>query len=512
MMNIRKNVIEKSGYVNGSLFLDFGRASYGQLELEMDGVAYDLAQVVLSEYAENGVVKYAPGWKTFIIDNFRITPQQKVYKVNIPQHRACYGQFPHIETPKEFGGEIAIFRYVQVNHYWGPVKVRKTEFFNCVPEDAAHFESSNKKLDKIWDFCHYSMLATSVFPCYLDGERERRPYEGDAYITELGHFCCGADYSIARRTIDFFFAYGDKTWPTEWILATPLLIQNYVLYSGDTRPLKRWLPQLPAKLLPQMCRKDGLLAPTGHVRDIVDWPETERDGYEFGKANFVPNAYYYGALLAVAELTGDKKYLQQAAKLKATMRKKMLKNGFFVDNPDSKHTSMHTAMFALRFGLTEGDETARHQALVKSRGMACSVYGAQFLLESCFAGGMDKHGVELMTNDGKRSWFNMLREGSTVSMEAWGDSFKPGQDWSHPWGAAPANIIPRLVAGVRPTAPGFASFVVKPSPAAPKSFFLRQPTPFGAIEVRKDGSKLDVKLVGTHKKLVKAGPGEYSVK
>jgi hypothetical protein len=217
-------------------------------------------------------------------------------------------------------------------------------------------------------------------------------------------------------------------------------------------------------------------------------------------------------MLAMADLTGDASYRRRAAALKATIRKAMLKNGMFVDNPQSNHTAMHTAMFALRFGLTEGKETAKHQALVKSRGMACSVYGAQFLLESCFAGGLDEYGVSLMTSEGKRSWFNMMREGSTVSMEAWGDSFKPGQDWSHPWGAAPANIIPRLVAGVRPTAPGFTEFVVKPSPAAPRKFFLRQPTPFGAIIVRRDGEQLQVELDGTRKKLVNAGKGLYRVK
>jgi hypothetical protein len=45
-------------------------------------------------------------------------------------------------------------------------------------------------------------------------------------------------------------------------------------------------------------------------------------------------------------------------------------------------------------------------------------------------------------------------------MEAWDDSFKPNQDWNHPWGAAPGNIIVRHLAGIRPLEPGFKKFSV----------------------------------------------------
>ncbi len=508
---MRKHISELSGQVDGHLFLDFGRAAYAQLELELDGIARDLAEIVIGEYAEGDKIVHVPGWRTFKIDNIRLDPEQKTYRFTIPAHRGAYGAFFHVETPAEYGGEIAIFRYVEINHYYGPAKVRRIEFFNDAPDDAACFESSDARLDKVWDFCHYSMLATSVFPCYVDGERERMPYEGDAYITELSHFCCGADYTIAERTIDHFMAHGEFTWPTEWLLLTPVLAQNYVLYSGQRAPLERWLPTLPDKALPSMVREDGLLVPTGRVRDIIDWPEENRDGYEFGEANFVPNAYRYATLRTLYELTGRQTFADQAAALRALLRRTMLKNGLFVDNPASDHTALHTAVFALRTGLADGEEIAAHQAILREKGMACSVFAAQFLLESCFIGGLDDLGVKLITADDRHSWFNMMRSGSTVTMEAWDELDKPFQDWSHPWGSAPANIIPRYIVGVRPTSPGFATFTVKPSPAAPGRFFCRHPTPFGAIEITRDGAALDVRLAGTDQVLRKTAPGEFAV-
>ena len=63
-----------------------------------------------------------------------------------------------------------------------------------------------------------------------------------------------------------------------------------------------------------------------------------------------------------------------------------------------------------------------------------------------------------MTSDSLRSWMNMIRKGATMAMEAWDDTFKPNQDWNHPWGAAPANMIPRGLFGIRPLKPGFAEF------------------------------------------------------
>ena len=150
-------------------------------------------------------------------------------------------------------------------------------------------------------------------------------------------------------------------------------------------------------------------------------------------------------------------------------------------------------------------------ALLREKGMACSVYVAQFLLESCFAGGLDELGVSLMTSRGKCSWLHMMEQGATVTMEAWDNQRKPNQDWSHPWGAAPGNIIPRHVVGVRPLAPGFLRFQVKPSPAAPRSLVFRQPTPFGAILVQKEGDALAVSLRETERKLRETAPGEYLV-
>ncbi|MGI6302875.1 MAG: hypothetical protein ACOX52_17715 [Verrucomicrobiota bacterium] len=58
---------------------------------------------------------------------------------------------------------------------------------------------------------------TSFAGIYIDGDRERIPYEGDAYINQLGHYAVDREYAIARRTIEHFMDH--PTWPTEWAVA-----------------------------------------------------------------------------------------------------------------------------------------------------------------------------------------------------------------------------------------------------------------------------------------------------
>ena len=80
---------------------------------------------------------------------------------------------------------------------------------------------------------------------------------------------------------------------------------------------------------------------------------------------------------------------------------------------------------------------------------------------------------------------------AVITMESWGDRWKPNQDWNHPWGAAPANIVIRQLCGIRPLAPGFTRFVIDPQPAGLQWLECRQPTPRGPIELRLDGDVLE---------------------
>ena len=78
----------------------------------------------------------------------------------------------------------------------------------------------------------------------------------------------------------------------------------------------------------------------------------------------------------------------------------------------------------------------------------------------------------------------MIESGATITWEAWDLKYKPNQDWNHAWGAAPANLLPRFVLGVRPLQPGWTETTIAPQPSGLRHAKGRVPTPRGAIDVK----------------------------
>jgi hypothetical protein len=280
-------------------FFDFGKDAYSTLEIELETPFPQNLEIVVGEVAENGKIVHTAGFRTFIQHIMLTGEGHQRIKFPIHEYIPAWGGNPYCTAPEGCDGEIAPFRYVEVNRFYGKVTARRTAYYCDWDDEACDFKCSDPALEKIWDFCRYSIKAASVFDKYVDGERERMPYEGDAYINQLGHFCCQADYRKAKATIDHFFEYGEYTWPSEWLLITPMLVRDYLLYSGDTASVERWLPLLEEKLLNDCCDGRGLLNDRCYkkyrkkVRDLVDWPEMERDGYDFQEVNFVPNVYRF---------------------------------------------------------------------------------------------------------------------------------------------------------------------------------------------------------------------------
>ena len=137
-------------------------------------------------------------------------------------------------------------------------------------------------------------------------------------------------------------------------------------------------------------------------------------------------------------------------------------NGLIKDGDGTNHTSLHSNMFALNFGLIRDADVAKVIAYIKTRRMACSVYGAQFLIDALYDHGEAQYALDLMSATTKRSWYNMIRVGSTITLEAWDQLYKPNLDLNHAWGSAPANLVIRKLMGVEPLTPGFEVIRIKP--------------------------------------------------
>jgi hypothetical protein len=167
---------------------------------------------------------------------------------------------PAVLLPDSFG-VIMPFRYCELENLKIPIediKIWQRAFHYKFHDESSHFSSSDKVLNAIWDLCKHSIKATSFTGYYIDGDRERIPYEADAYINQLSHYAVDSVYSLARRTNEYFLKH--PTWPTEWILHTVLLLYCDYMYTGDLDVLEKYYDVLEIRTLIELERDDGLIS------------------------------------------------------------------------------------------------------------------------------------------------------------------------------------------------------------------------------------------------------------
>ncbi len=500
-------------------FTDFGKASFGRVRLNLySTTGTDSVDIHLGEAMKNGRIDRSPGG-SIRYSHYRVKLRQgwNTYVIAIRPDKRNTG--PQAVLMPEYIGEVTPFRYCEIENYHHPLQekevVRETAFYPFNEHDS-YFHSSDTVLNQVWEISKYSIKATSFLGVYVDGDRERIPYEADAVINQLSHYGVARDYSMARYTHEYLIH--KPTWPTEWILQSVLMAWEDYMYTGNKQSMEHFYEDLKAKTLTMLADQKGFIStrtgkvtPTvlesihfrGELRDIVDWPHTgilglekeeggETDGFVFSDVNTVVNAFHYRALTRMAliaevlEKADDRKFYQeQAALLKKSFNAGLFdeKRGVYLDGIGTDHASLHANMFPLAFGLVPEKKIRSVSEFIRSRGMACSVYGSQFLLDGIYDAHEAEYGLELLTSTGERSWYNMIRSGSTITTEAWDNKYKPNQDWNHAWGAAPANIIPRKLMGIEPLEPGFRKIRIKPQPATLEFAEIKHPTLRGDIWV-----------------------------
>lgn len=403
---------------------------------------------------------------------------------------------PAILTPAEWG-VLTPFRWIEIEGWPGDLPMsaisRRAAFPAQWDDQAAEFTCSNERLNQVWELCRYSIKATAFAGIYVDGDRERIPYEGDAYLNQLSDYAVNGATQMARDTFDHLLAHG--TWPTEWAYHMVFMAHADWWRTADRAWLETRYPALRAKLLLERVGPDGLVTSTPEQiakGDIVDWPKGERDGFVFTSVNSVINSFYLRALEMMIEmgraLGRDREVAEYTAYYEqglAAYRAKFFipDTGLYRDGRDTEHSSLHANVFALGFGLIPASQRPALVRWLQSRGMNCSVYVAQYYLQALFQNGAGPRGIELILAPGDRSWHHMLARGATITWEAWDAKYKPNLDWNHAWGAAPANLLPRFVLGVEAAVPGWSRARIAPDPSGLAWARGRVPTPLGAIEV-----------------------------
>ncbi|MCR5751898.1 MAG: alpha-L-rhamnosidase [Kiritimatiellae bacterium] len=464
----------------GRVVADFGKDAVGWLEL--DGPDAGPYEIVLGELVNrHGEVTNEYPRSSIRCQRLKGVKPSGRFRVPMPADslnlRGYDPKAPAILLPEGFG-VVFPFRYAEVVS--GPrMELCQVAVNYPIDMGKSAFSCDSEELERVYELCKYTILATSFCGVYVDGDRERTPYEADAYINQLSHYAIDDDGSLARKSHEWLMEH--PTWPTEWRQHSVMMAWADWMWTGDTRSIAKYFDRLASeKLMTGFARaSDGLLETGGErgkgarpgAADIVDWPHGERDGFQFRPVNAVVNAFFYRNLREMADIAralGKDERTAEFASMAERVRNSFQaafyrpQSGLYADGEGTDHCSLHANAAALAFGLVPEDRVSAVADFLESKEMACSVYFAQYLLEALFEAGRAEAAVRLMTSRGNRSWLGMADFGSTILMEAWNIGAKPNLDLNHAWGSAPLNIIARRVAGVTPIEPGFRKIAIRP--------------------------------------------------
>ncbi len=476
---------------SGILLVDLGQEIIGGLQLSINvPVECEITLRFGEELESDGSVKYRMRTGNVYTERWLCSP----------------------DVPVMENYSMMTYRYIEIIDCPVPLteaNIHGIALRRAFDSELSSFHCVNDTLCDLYDTFKYAICATNQ-DLYVDSQsRERCAYEGDVLINMLSAYTYELPGALPRFSARYLLTH--RTWPAEYELITIRNITLDYLYTGNRALIKEAYPRLRAILAHDTPDPvTGLIprrTPIPHGMDaiLVDWPATSRDGYDTAAAHFntVYNALYYAVLSDMAFLSRELDRENDRRELVAAMdslQHAMLTHlyneelgafcdGLREDGTPIEHYSQHASVFPLYAGVCPAeiaDACARY--IVGQGDIRTSIYGAYFLMEALYGAGFGNYATALLADDGKtegvHSWAaSLAAKDITLAPEAWSVEEKSNMTFSHPWGSAPASLIVRCMFGIRPTAPGFRTFCIRPRIGDLSFASIRVPTVKGTIRV-----------------------------
>ena len=172
-----------------------------------------------------------------------------------------------------------------------------------------------------------------------------------------------------------------------------------------------------------MCIRDR----SNNFGGVKGYQKGEQDQFVFKRINTVVNGFYYHNMKIMAKfatlLNKTDEALDfelRAAKIRKSINEKLFntEKGYYVDGIGTNHASLHANMILLAFDLVPDSRKKSVVDFIKSRGMACSVYGSQYLLEALYKAGEAKYALGLLSSTCDRSWYTVSYTHLTLPTKA----------------------------------------------------------------------------------------------
>lgn len=286
--------------VDGSYVYDFGRTIFGTLEIETD-VSGNFEFEMFEKLDEKLSVD-----NQFSLGYFKGRESiTKKMVVSLPQRNLPL----KTSLPSSIEGVIP-FRFVKLitDVPISSFTLKQLMLKFDAGKPVTKFYSSNDMLNRLWTLSTDTIESTSFSGIFVDGNRERQPYEADAYLSALAQHAMYADSTLARNSLAYL---ADKPSAIiEWAFLYTSLVREVFLQTGDREFLGTEYENIISRLFLDKLSDFGLLKVVDksgnyqltlngvRLEPIIDWPPAERLDFATVKIDFFSKVKLFTEILA----------------------------------------------------------------------------------------------------------------------------------------------------------------------------------------------------------------------
>jgi alpha-L-rhamnosidase len=411
------------------------------------------------------------------------------------------------------------FRYINLQ-YDAAVSVDSVSMLHEYADipDKGSFSCSDTLINTIYGTARYTLhLSTREF--FVDGiKRDRWVWSGDAYQSYLMNYYLMNDNETVKRTIYALRGKDPVTSHVNTIMDYTfywfMSIYDYYLYSGDTAFLQQNYPRMQSLMAFCLNRrnKDGLMEGQPGDWIFIDWANgLSKQGEVSFEQLLLCRSLETMALCA--GIANDHKAAGGYQEMAVDLKKKLF--DFYwnesrqalvhsrINGKQTDNITRYANMFAIFFGYFSD---AQKQAVKKSVLLNDSIqqittpYMRFYELEALCALGEQPYVLKQM----KEYWGGMLKAGATSFWEEYDPAKKGaahyamygrpfGKSLCHAWGASPLYLLGKYYLGIKPTAAGYANYLVAPNLGGLQWMQGKVPTPAGAIDLYCSTTQVKIK-------------------
>lgn len=402
------------------------------------------------------------------------------------------------------------FRYFQVDdpgEALGPADLVALGRHSAVPDEhAASFSSSNPTIDAVFELGRHSALYTAQEQFVDTPTREKGPWLWDGFNESQTAMAAFGEQNLTHRALLEFAQSQHRYWrngavnkiyPTglgaldinEFTEIYPEWVWRYWLHTGDTA-LLRFVYPVVSRLSDYVARSidssSGLVTRLASTSVYYDYPVVTR--LNVLGVNVFRRTADMAVALGLRRREANRHRQRQASLLKALNGALTRGDGTYADGRHADGTQVRSASqeanaCALAYGVVPAAKRKTVAAHVASGGLQAPPRTATEVLSALAENGRVDDVVRILSDTTHDGWANIVAQGGTFTWEVWRPSDVNGDSMSHGWGSNVLVSIQRLLLGVRPASPGFASMEIVPALDALDEATGTAPTPRGPVTV-----------------------------